>query len=237
MKQLLLSQRKKQIRPNLFKPYSKGAYNEYDYKEQWIRISEGCPNKCPYCRESFENGTEPIYYKIPEIVRNDVKIMDMNLIYKPQTLKIINDLGSRKVNNKVVYYELVCGIDYRYMTLEIANALKENRFIKIRLAWDWQFVLQKKIKDVVYMLLKVGYKPNDLMIFMLCNWLISYEDNCRKLDLCKVWNIKVADCYFDNQTMPNVKPIHWTIEQIKDFRDKVRKHNQLVNFKIDPELK
>ena len=31
------------------------------------------------------------------------------------------------------------------------------------------------------------------------------------------------------------KPIYWHEDQIKLFRKKVRKHNQLVNFKIDPE--
>ena len=58
-----------------------------------------------------------------------------------------------------------------------------------------------------------------------------------KLDLCKVWNVKVADCYFDNQLSPNIKPIHWKEDKIKTFRRKCRKHNQLVNFKIDPEYK
>ena len=56
------------------------------------------------------------------------------------------------------------------------------------------------------------------------------------MDLCKVWNVKIADCWFDNQLSPNIKPIYWTQEQIKEFRKKVRKHNQLVNFGIDPEL-
>ena len=36
--------------------------------------------------------------------------------------------------------------------------------------------------------------------------------------------------------MPNVKPIYWNYEEIKEFRSKVRKHNQLINFEIDPEL-
>ncbi len=220
MKQLELIQRKKQVKPNLRKPYSKGAYNKSDHKEQWIRISEGCPNACPYCRETFENGTKPIYYPIPKIVKNNVKIMDMNLLYKPKALKILNELGKKRVNGKVVYYELVCGIDYRYLTQELADALKRNRFMNVRLAWDWQFVLQKKIKKTIDLLLKAGYVARDLTVFIICNWLISYEDNLRKLDLCKVWNVKVADCWFDNQLSPNIKPIHWTIDQIKDFRKK-----------------
>ena len=217
--------------------YSKGAYNKYNDKEQWIRITEGCPNKCPFCRESFENGTEPIYHQIPTIVRNDVKIIDMNLIAKPKALDIIRYLGVRCPNDKVVYYELVCGVDYRYVTQEIADALKSARFKNIRLAWDFGFVLQKKLAAVVQMFIKAGYSSRKLTVFMICNWKTSYDDNLKKLELLKVWRVKAADCYFDNQTSPDIKPIHWTKEQIKDFRRRVRKHNQLVGFGIDPELR
>ena len=221
---------------NLEKPYSKGAYNKFDNEEQWIRISEGCPNKCPYCRESFENPKNKIY-PIPEIVRNRVKIMDMNLLCKSECLEIIRELGQKKVNKRIVYYELICGIDYRFLTQEIADALKENHFKNIRLAWDWGFNLQKDIKGAVGMLIRSGYKPNDIMVFMICNWKIPYEECLRKMDLCKIWNVQIADCWFDNQLSPNIKPIYWTAEQIKDFRHKCRKHNQMVNFKIDPEYK
>jgi hypothetical protein len=232
-----LSETPIQFKPNLFKPYSKGFYNKSNEEEQWIRLTEGCPNKCEFCRESWENGVQPIYYTIPEIIRNQVKIMDMNMTYKDKFIDIMNELGSKKVNNKVVYYEFICGIDYRFMTQDKANALKNNRFINIRLAWDWSFNQQLRIVDTIKMLLKAGYKPNDITIFMICNWKVSYEENLKKLDLCKVWNVKVADCWFDNQLSPNIKPIHWSIEEIKDFRQKCRKHNQLVRFKIDPELR
>ena len=47
----------------------------------------------------------------------------------------------------------------------------------------------------------------------------------------------MSDCWFDGQTSPNIKPLGWNEEQIKDFRKRCRKHNQLVLFGIDPELK
>ena len=213
--------------------YSYGPYNKYNDKEQWIRITEGCPHNCPYCYEPQEFKV----FDIPEIVRNTVKIMDMNLLCKKEALQIINDLGTKRVNGKVVYYECICGIDYRFLTPEIAKALKDSRFKKIRIAWDWGLNHDRKIKTAIKTLIDVGYKKQDLMIFMICNWNIPYKTNCRKLDLCKVWNVKVADCYYDNQISPNIIPIKWTEEQIKKFRKKVRKHNQLVVFGIDPESK
>ena len=223
--------------PKLIKPYSVGPYNEVRGDEQRIRISEGCPNRCGYCRESIENGTEPIYYPIPNIVRNKVTITDMNLIYKPRALDIINELGTMRVNGKVVYYELTCGIDYRYLTNVIALALHNNRFIKVRIAWDHGFKFQKLIREAIKKLTKAGYNPKELMIFMVCNWKTSFYDNMAKLDLCKVWNVPVGDCWFDNQLSPNIKPIHWKPEHIKKFRAEVRHHNQIVKFGIDPEYK
>ncbi len=221
----------------LSKPYDKGFRNYVYNNEQILRLSEGCPNGCEYCAETKQNGTIPIYYDIPEITHRRVKILDMNLIYKPNAIEIIKELGSKRVHNKVVYYELVCGIDYRFMTQEIANLLHENRFINIRLAWDYGFNLQKKIKSVIDMLIKSGYKSNDISIFMVCNWKISYNERLLQMDLCKIWRVKINDCWFDNQLSPNIKPIFWTPEQIKDFRHKVRKHNQMVLFGIDPEFK
>lgn len=217
--------------------YSRGPYNRMDANEQWIRLSEGCPNNCPFCYETPNCGTEPIYFGIPQIERNIVKIMDMNLIYKPRAVEIINCLGQQRVNGKVVNYELICGIDYRYMTQEKANALKAARFQNIRLAWDHGLEQQYKVTDAIKMLLKAGYESRMITVFMICNWQVPYADNCRKLDLCKVWKVKAADCWYDNQLSPNIKPIHWHPIHIKEFRRMVRLHNQLVMRGIYPEIK
>lgn len=175
--------------------YSYGAYNKYNDTEQWIRLTEGCPHNCPYCYEPKKIKI----FDIPKIIRNKVKIMDMNLLCKSEAWDIIFKLGHLRVNGKVVDYELICGIDYRFLTKDIAVNLKLYRFKNIRIAWDWFYKDQFEIKKAIDMLLKAGYKPNDIMIFMICNWKISYLENCKKLDLCKIWNVKVCDCYYNNQ--------------------------------------
>jgi hypothetical protein len=216
---------------NLRKPYSYGSYDKSNSKEQWIRISEGCPHNDPFCYEP----TEQKWFGIPPIVRNHVKIMDMNLLCKPQALTTIRELGQKTVNEKVVCYQLICGIDHRFLTQEIADALHTSRFKRLRIAWDWFYKDQMKIKDAIDKLLKAGYQRKEIMVFMICNWRIDYEENLKKLDLCKVWNVKVCDCYFDGQVSPHIVPIFWTADQIKSFRAKCRKHNHLVNFGVDPE--
>lgn len=223
------------MQTNLAKPklnYSYGPYNKIGKTEQWIRITEGCPWDHEYCYEPKEIKI----FDIPNIERNHVKIMDMNLLCKPESLNIINYLGSLKINKKVVYYELVCGIDFRFLTQEIADALYKNRFKNIRIAWDMFYSEQLKIHDAIKMLYKAGYERKDIMVFMICNWQIKFSECLKKLDLCKIWNVQVADCYFDNQVFPNVQPIYWSYKECHEFRQKVRKHNQLINFGVDPEI-
>lgn len=217
----------------LLKPYSYGPYNKVRGDKQRIRITEGCIHNCPFCGEP----TEIKIFGIPKLERNHIQIIDMNLLCKKEALSIIRELGTKRVHGKVVKYNLMCGIDHRFLTDKIAEALKKSRFTKIRLAWDWYYKDQFQIKRAIDTLLKAGYKPNRIMVFMICNWRISYEENCLKLDLCKVWNVQVADCYFDGQVFPHVEPRFWTFQENESFRKKVRKHNQLVNFKIDPEIK
>jgi len=217
----------------IIKPYSTGPYNKMNDTEQWIRISQGCPNRCPFCYEPPEQKL----FQTPRIERNKVKIMDMNLLSQKNAFSIIQQLGGIKVDNKVVHYELICGIDHRFLTPSLAEELKASRFKNIRLAWDFGYYDQFKIKKALKLLLAEGYKTRNMTVFMICNWKIPYEECLKKLYLCAIWSVKVADCYFDGQVSPNIEPIGWTGDQIKDFRKRVRKHNQLVNFGIDPELK
>ena len=213
--------------------YSYGPYNKVDDSEQWIRITEGCPNGCGYCYEPKEFKV----FEIPEISRNKVKIMDMNLLCKPEALEIIKELGRYRVNSKVVQYELICGVDYRFLDQELASALKQARFKNIRLAWDHAFALQKNIKSAIKLLLNAGYDSKTITVFMVCNWKVPIVENFRKMDLCKVWRVKIADCWYDNQLSPHILPIYWAEEEIKLFRRRVRKHNQTVTFGVDPEYK
>jgi len=215
--------------------YSKGEQNIITDDYQVIRLSEGCPHKCPWCYEWKEIGDDWKIFPLPKIVRRDIRITDMNILAKPEALNIINQFRDIRVDKKVVYPWFVCGIDYRFLTDEIAQALKNNRFVNIHIAWDWRYSDQKRIKAAVDCLKKAGYR--EISIFMICNHpAVSYKENMLKLDLCKYWHCKVNDCYYDNQISPNILPVAWTHEQIKLFRKKVRKHNQIVNFGIDPEL-
>lgn len=194
-----------------------------------IQFTKGCPNQCKYCYEPKE-----MEYYDPKIPKGEalVQILDMNFLSNPKHEEHLTDL--MEANNKE--YELICGVDYRRLNQELCNLLYNARFIKMRWAWDYGFSDQKIHQKVWKMFLKAGYKSENLSVFMIANWKIPFTECCKKLDLLKVWNVKVNDCCFDGG-YKNTKPIHWDIEDIKIFRKICRKHNQLVRFKLDPECK
>ena len=194
---------------------------------QKIKLTDGCPNGCQYC---YEPKIPTKYYPMPEIKEKEIQILDMNFLSNPEWEKHAIEL-----HGKGCITELVCGIDYRLLEQEKANILFNSGFIKVRWAWDYTFADQKKHQRVWRMLTKAGYKSETLSCFILVNWKIPYVDCCKKLDLLKVWNVKVNDCCY-NGGYKLAKPIYWTPEQIKKYRSMCRKHNQLVGFKIDPEL-
>jgi len=184
---------------------------------------------CDYCKE-----TDEMKYYTPDLPDKEklVQILDMNILANPNAEEMIVDC--MEANNK--NYELICGIDYRRITQDMANLLHNARFIKMRWAWDYNFGQQRKHKDILKMFVKAGYRPKDLSVFILANWKIPFVDCVKKLDLLKVWNVKVNDCCWDGG-YKIAKPVYWTPEQMKKFRKMCRKHNQIVNFGIDPEFK
>jgi hypothetical protein len=190
-----------------------------------IQFTSGCPNQCKYCYEPKEIKVyDPI---IP--YQEEVQILDMNFLANPRAKEILKSLPKKR-------WEFICGVDFRRLDQEICNLLREKGFIKIRWAWDYTFNSQKTHQRVWKMFKKAGYRSEQLSVFIIVNWKIPFVDCCKKLDLLKVWNVKVNDCCFDGG-YKQAKPIHWTPEQIKKFRAMCRKHNQMVLFKIDPELK
>ena len=190
-----------------------------------IKFTDGCPNDCKFCYEPRKIKTYD-----PNIPNDkEIKILDMNFLANPNAKRILLELPKKK-------YEMICGFDYRLLTQEVCDLLKQKGFIKVRWAWDYNFGQQRIHSKVWRMFKKAGYKSEDLSVFILVNWKIPYIDCVKKLDLLKVWNVKVNDCCFDGGYRI-AKPKYWDIDQIKRFRKMCRKHNQIVNFKIDPEFK
>lgn len=239
IKQGLLRDRDKEPIPDT--TYGKPQYDAVKGDRQRIELSRGCPHGCEYCYETkyaYAPTMEEVkQFPIPEIRKNYVEILDMNFLWQPDVKDRIRKLGEIKVDGKVVHYEEICGFDYRFLNQEICDLLKEARFVKPRIAWDGRIENQFKIKDTVDQLKNAGYSSEEIVVFMITNHDIGFEECIRKLDLLKVWSVKVCDCHFDGgYVYARKNPRTWTSKEMKKFRRKCRKHNQIVNFKIDPEI-
>ena len=203
--------------------------------KQKIQFTTGCPNNCSYCHEPVE-----LKFYDPKIESNDVQILDMNFLANPKAVEILKSLPKGT-------YELICGVDYRRLTPEICELLKQKGFIKLRWAWDYNYGLQRVHQKIWRMFLKAGFQREELSVFILANWKIPFNDCLKKLDLLKVWNVKVNDCCYDggypkneidfNNNKRFINKHFWSYSDIKKFRKTSRNHNKLVRFKIDPEFK
>jgi hypothetical protein len=217
------------LSPKIHTTYGKPQYNYVKGNKQRIELHRGCPWQHEYCYEP------KVYqdFAIPEITKNYVEILDMNLLARQNILAILYALPIA-LNGKIITYEAVCGFDFRFLTYEIASILKSSHFVRPRMAWDGPFSDQMKIKDAIQKLIKAGYKNHDISLFIIVNWRIPYRECLRKLDLMKVWNVKVCDCCYDGG-YKYATPTLWTKDQLTRFRRISRKHNQLVLFGIDPQ--
>ena len=208
---------------------------------QWIELNRGCPRGCPFCY------ADPNYkvFPVPEIKSNFVKIICEGLLYDKKIKEKIKDLGEKKVNNKVVYYGLG-SLDYRMMDGELYNLMSKNRiglinnkgkwYKGIRIAWDWGKEQEKGIHDSIEKFVEVGYIRKKIIVFILTNWKIDIDTCIYKLDKLTEWGVRVDDCTY-NTTKKSFIPLHWKERDYRCFRKMCRKHNQLISFGVDPEVK
>ncbi len=210
---------------------------------QWIELNRGCKRQCAFCY------SDPNFkvFTVPEIISNHVQIIGEGILYDMDILMKFEELGKKKVNGRVVYYGLSQGVDYRLLREEHIKSMIKNRiglinghgnwYKGIRIAWDGGYVVQPQIKLTLDGLVSYGYNRKAISVFVLTNWKIPYSVCMQKLEKLKEWGVKIDDCTY-NTTKREMNPIFWTLEELKDFRRKCRKHNQLILFNgYDPESK
>jgi hypothetical protein len=128
----------------------------------------------------------------------------------------------------------------------LATLLKSAGFRYPRIAWDWKYLEHNNIKKQLDILVNGGYRYDDIFIFMIFNWDISFEEMEKKRIKCWQWNTQISDCRYRplDQTYDNYKPkksqtikdyhIHenWTDALVKQFRKNVRRQNICVRQEV-----
>ena len=210
---------------------------------QIIHGSRGCFRKCEFC------GTwriEPKFtYKdsiLSEIKSNKLVFYDNNLLKNPNIDNLLAELVDFRYDNRPVICESQSGFDGRLLTLERARLLKTARFKTPRIAWDWAFDQNKSIKKQIDTLVKAGYPPKEIYVFMLYNWKMPFKEMEKKRKKCWKWGVQISDCRYRplTQTFDNYSPLkeqtnedyfihgEWTDTLVKQFRRNVRRQNICV---------
>jgi len=213
--------------------WNKIARTPYEQEEDYqvTKLSKGCPHNCSYCfSEDFETVNMPVGFN-----RNRVLLVDENILAHPDFIVMLENFNKKRVDGKVIHFEAVCGFDIRLLDIHKAFALKYARFVKPRIAWDGSIQNYGSVDHALNIFKSVGYRASDTSVFMLTNYKVSFDECLLKLKHLKECGVKINDCCY-NCSYDDPIPQYWTIEEIKDFRRRARKHNQLINFRgYDPQ--
>jgi hypothetical protein len=144
-------------------------------------LYRGCVNKCPWC---VVWRKEPEFKQVASIAEllnpksSKLILLDNNLTAAPNVLDILTELAERKI--QVNFNQ---ALDIRRITPEIAQALGKVHFSnwrftskQVHFAWD-SMGLEDAVRRGVTTLREAGIKPYRLMIYMLCGFNTTFEED------------------------------------------------------------
>ncbi|MBU1666997.1 radical SAM protein [bacterium] len=236
---------------------------EEDVDYHATHAMRGCIRRCAFCgtwriEPKLRHKTaEQVIGEIKKVGKSNVIFYDNNFLANPNVKDILKAIAKLKINNKPVNFECQSGFDGRLLEKdpEFATLLKKAGFQNIRIAWDNSIKDALSIKKQVDYLVKAGYPPKNISIFMIYNFNISYKDMIKKLNYCKKLGVQIIDCRYRplESTSDNYSPhafrtgqtekdyhIHseagWSDKKVRNFRKSVRKHNIWIRYAKDKGL-
>jgi hypothetical protein len=182
------------------------------------------------------------------IVKPRLLFYDNNILSNPHIGRILDELSEfRLPDGRRVSCDSQCGFDTRLLTHDLARALRRARFRSPRISWDGPYAEWPRVKDAIHMLGEAGYQMRDTYLFMLYNHDITYAEMREKLEACRRWGVRVADCRYrpldstEDGYRPGATPqspeeyyIHpvWTDSQVRKFRRAVRHQNIAIMLRL-----
>lgn len=218
----------------------KPAYDLLNIDYQIIRTTRGCIRRCSFCG-AYKLEPNFSYKKSirKEIFKERLVFYDDNILANPNIKEILHEIINLRIRDKRIICESQCGFDGRLLTVEIAKMLKKAGFRYPKIAWDGPLSSYKDAKKQIDTLVRSGYRRNDISVFMLYNWELSFKEMEKKRLKCWKWKVQISDCRYRplNQTFDKYRPRRrqtnndyhiqngWTDEEVKQFRRNVRRQN------------
>lgn len=160
----------------------------------------GCIRKCSFCGawklepKRYDKTPDELLKELSIIGKNRVIFFDNNFLANKHIKEILKDLSELRIKGTKMVYESQSGFDGRLLEKDpvLSEMLKKANFQNIRFAWDNAVSEYSSIKRQLSYLTNAGYKAEDISVFVIYNFNISYEDMLKKLE----WGVQIADCRY-----------------------------------------
>jgi hypothetical protein len=219
---------------------------------QIIHASRGCVRHCSFCGTwKIEPKFEVKKTIMDEICKTKLVFYDNNLLANPFIEDILDEIIEMKENGKIEWCESQSGFDGRKLEQKpiLAHKLKKAGFRHPRIAWDGAVCDYETIFNQIELLKSAGYNAKEIMVFMVYNWNLTYEEMEVKRLHCFEWGVQISDCRFRplNQLFDYYSPrkknqnnndYHissasgWNDDLVKEFRANVRRQNICIRHNL-----
>jgi len=155
-------------------------YSLYNLNYSLGFTTRGCIRNCGFCIIKDKEGEIKEHAEVEEFLNpksNIVVLLDNNFLALPSHIKKL-----QKYIDKGWIMDFNQGLDIRLINKENAELLaKVKHYKQIHFAWDLMSY-EKEFKKGLAILFKVGIKPYRIMVFILCGFNTTFEEDLYRFD-------------------------------------------------------
>ena len=155
-------------------------YSLYNLNYSLGFTTRGCIRSCGFCIAREKEGYIKEHAEVEEFLNPKSKIiilMDNNFLALLSHIKKL-----QKYIDRGWIMDFNQGLDIRLINKESAKLLRNVKHLKqIRFSWDLMNY-EKEVKEGIKILLKIGIKPYRIMVYTLCNFNTSFEEDMYRFE-------------------------------------------------------
>ena len=160
--------------------HTRPDYSLYNLNYSLGFTTRGCNRNCKFCVVRQKEGYIKEHAEVEEFMNpksNIIILLDNNFLALPSHIKKLQlfiDSGWVMDFNQ--------GLDIRLINEENAKLLRNIKHLKqIRFSWDLMNY-EKEVKEGLKILFKTGVKPYRIMVYTLCNFNTSFEEDMYRFE-------------------------------------------------------